>query len=126
METIIIAVTAFVFGWVAGALITTIKQAQAFKSILQDLGVTTEQLLKLKDRIDRKDEPSSEPSKAQVEIRLEVHNGQIYAYRKDNNQFLAQGSNRDELVAALIERFARGQGARLIIREEDGADLVKS
>lgn len=126
MEMIILAVTAFVFGWIAGALITTIKQAQAFKSILQDLGVTTEQLLALKRKIDRKHEPNSEPSKAQVEIRLEVHNGVIYAYRKDTNQFLAQGTNRDELVAALIERFARGEGAQLIIREADGANLVKT
>ncbi len=123
MEMIILAVTAFVFGWVAGALITTIKQAQAFKSILQDLGVTTEQLLKLKDKIDSTDQPQTKP---EVEIRLEVHNGVIYAYRKDTNQFLAQGTNRDELVAALIERFARGEGAQLIIREADGANLVKT
>ena len=123
MEMIILAVTAFVFGWILGGLITTIKQAQAFKSILQDLGVTTEQLLKLKDRIDRKDEPSSEPSKAQVEIRLEVHNGQIYAYRKSDSQFLGQGSDRDALIQHLNHTFANG--ARLIVREQDGAALVK-
>ena len=124
MEMIILAVTAFVFGWVAGALITTIKQAQAFKSILQDLGVTTEQLLALKRKIDRKEEPQAEPRENIVEVTLEQHNDVIYAYRKSDSQFLAQGQDRDQLIQHLNHTFANG--ARLIIREADGAHLVKS
>ena len=124
MEMIILAVTAFVFGWVAGALITTIKQAQAFKSILQDLGVTTEQLLALKRKIDRVEEPQAAPRENIVEIVLEQHNGVIYAYRKSDSQFLAQGADRDALIQHLNHTFANG--ARLIIREADGAHLVKT
>ena len=124
MEMIILAVTAFVFGWVAGALITTIKQAQAFKSILQDLGVTTEQLLALKRKIDSKEEPQAESRENIVEIVLEQHNDIIYAYRKSDSQFLAQGQDRDALIQHLNHTFARG--ARLIIREQDGAHLVKT
>ena len=121
----------FALGWFFGSLWTTIRQAQAFKNILKDLGVTTEQLLALKDRMDREDEEESTPqqhSAAQpvVEVRLEQHNGQIYAYRKSTEEFLAQGENREELIERLTERFKRGDGARLIIREEDGADLVKT
>lgn len=124
METIIIAVVAFVFGWVAGGLVTTIKQAQAFQQILKDLGVTTEQLLALKRRIDQpRTEPEDQPAQT-LEIRLEQHAGQIYAYRKDNSQFLAQGTDRDELIEHLKITFANG-GAHLIIREADGAALVK-
>lgn len=128
---IIIAIVAFVIGWSLGSAWTAIKQAMAFKNILRDLGISSEQLLKLRDRIEQaelEEEPHIEPrAKAnEIEIRLEVHNGQIYAYRKDNNQFLAQGTDREQLVASLVEQFTRGNGARLIIREEDGADLVKT
>lgn len=124
MDTLIYLLVGFAFGYVLGGFITTIRTARAFKSILEDLGVTTEQLLKLKRKIG---EPEAESAAdAEIEIRLETHNGTIYAYRKDTNQFLAQGPDREELVANLIDRFARGDGARLIIREEDGAALIKT
>lgn len=123
MEMIILAVTAFVVGWILGGLITTVKQAQAFKSILQDLGVTTEQLLALKRKIDKADEPAAEPRENVVEITLEQHNDVIYAYRKSDSQFLAQGQDRDALIQHLNHTFANG--ARLIVREQDGAALVK-
>ena len=124
MELLITAVAAFVIGFVWGGLITTVRQVQAFQQILKDLGVTTEQLLKLKRKIDQAEpEPTA---RTVIEVKLEQHNGVIYAYRKDTSQFLAQGTDRDELVANLIEKFARGEGAELIIREEDGADLVKT
>lgn len=118
----------FAMGWFFGSLWTTIRQAQAFKNILQDLGVTTEQLLRLKDKMDREEEdlPAAKAGQPVIEIRLETHNGQIYAYRKSTEEFLAQGENREELIARLTERFKQGEGARLIIREEDGAELVKT
>lgn len=121
METIIIAAVAFVIGWVAGSFIAVIKQAQAFKSILNDLGVTTEQLMKLKRKLDTDSE--EEVTENVIEVKLEQHNGQIYAFRKDNDQFLGQGADRDALIKHLDHTFARG--ARLIIREADGAELVK-
>jgi len=110
-------------GWIISGFITTIRTAQAFKSILDDLGVTSEQLKELRAKVTKEPESATEP---EIEIRLETHLGQIYAYRKDTEEFLAQGDNRELLVSNLIERFARGQGARLIIREQDGADLIKT
>lgn len=124
MENIIIAaVAAFIVGWVLGSTWTSIKQAMAFKNILNDLGVTTEQLIKLKDRIDREEEPQQTPRENVIEITLEQHNDVIYAYRKSDSQFLAQGQDRDALIQHLNHTFANG--ARLIVREVDGAALVK-
>lgn len=124
MDIIITAVLAFVIGWVLSGLVTTVRTAKAFKSILQDLGVTSEQLLKLKDRIDQEPEPQPTPQENVVEITLEQHNDVIYAYRKSDSQFLAQGQDRDALIQHLNHTFANG--ARLIIREQDGAHLVKT
>lgn len=125
MDTTILFLLGLAVGWVVGSWFTAIKQALAFKDILKDLGVTTEQLTKLKDRMDLEEEEESQTPAREtvVEVKLEQHSGIIYAYRKDNDQFLAQGNDRDKLIEHLNHTFA--QGARLIIREEDGAALVK-
>ena len=123
----IIALVAFVVGWSLGSAWTAIRQAQAFRNILKDLGVTTEQLLALKDRIEDSNpeiQPEPAPPGTEIEVTLEQHNDVIYAYRKSDSQFLAQGTDRDQLIEHLKITFANG--ARLIIREEDGAHLVKS
>lgn len=121
MDTLIYLLVGFALGYSLGTVITTIRTARAFKSILDLLGVTTEQLLKLRDKIDAPENKSA--AEPEIEIRLETHNGEIYAYRKDNSQFLAQGPDRDRLIQHLNYTFANG--ARLIIREQDGAELVK-
>lgn len=125
MEYIIVAVAAFIVGYMIGGAIRGAMQAMAFKNILQDLGVTTEQLLKLKDRIDRQGpSPDLDVTENVIEVRLEQHGNQIYAYRKDTEQFLGQGTDREALIQHLNLTFARG--ARLIVREADGAHLVKT
>lgn len=121
METFILIGLAFAAGWFLGSIWTTIRQAMAFQSILKELGITTEQLIDLRDRVDPQPEPTSETV---VEITLEQHDDVIYAYRKTDSQFLAQGTDRDTLIDHLNKTFANG--ARLIIREEDGAHLVKT
>lgn len=124
MEYIVYLALGFAIGYLAASVVVTVRQAEAFRQILKDLGVTTEQLLKLKDRIDREDDTET-TAQPVIEIRLEQHDGMIYAYRKSDSQFLAQGTDRTALIESLTERFKRGDGARLIIREADGAELVK-
>ena len=58
----------------------------------------------------------------QLEIRIESHSGQLYAYTKDTNEFLAQGADKETLMAKLTQL---NLGITLIIDDEDGADLVK-
>ncbi len=58
----------------------------------------------------------------QLEIRIEQHSGQLYAYTKDTNEFLAQGADKETLMAKLTQL---NLGITLIIDDEDGADLVK-
>jgi len=40
-----------------------------------------------------------------VECRLEEHEGTWFLYRKDNNEFVAQGRNKQELSEAVEKRY---------------------
>ena len=88
--------------------------------ILKSTGVTADQLeaaiLKL-----QKDGPEDEmPS---VEVRIEQHDKTLFAYRVDNNQFLGQGLDRDELIDRIIE--LNKTSFKMIVSQENGADLLQ-
>jgi hypothetical protein len=57
-----------------------------------------------------------------LEITLEQHQGVLYAYRKDNQQFLGQGADREGLIDSISKRM---DNVRLIIDQADGADLLQ-
>ena len=119
-ELIIVALVAFALGFKISEIIHVIS----FKRILEDLGVQPEQLNRLAREIGV---PESQLSRTEtkkiVEVTLEKIGGVIYAYRRDNNQFLGQGTDHDTLIDHLNKTFA--QGARIVIREQDGAELMK-
>jgi hypothetical protein len=57
-----------------------------------------------------------------VEITLEQQGNQIFAYRKDDSTFLGQGNDKATLIDAIAHRM---KDVRLVISEEDGADLLQ-
>jgi uncharacterized membrane-anchored protein YhcB (DUF1043 family) len=103
--------------WI-GRTVTNVINQWTFSKILEDLKVTDRQLMELRDQIDGEDTAEI------VEIKLEQHQGQLYAFRKDNDQFLGQGPDREQLIQRLKSTFA-GK-TTVVVREEDGADLIKS
>lgn len=114
----------FALGWWLGGLVNTALQRMAFLKILEDLGVSREQLAKIRDLNDPTAEDTAADAAQTCEIKLEQHGDQIYAFRKDNDQFLGQGSDREGLLERLKTQFS-GE-VKLIIREEDGAKLIKN
>jgi hypothetical protein len=124
MDNIIALIIVFAFGWYIGSKVTTHLLALSFRQILNDLGVTNDQLRKLAQDIDF-EVPSTAPAAdalTPLEITLEQHQGVIYAYRKDNNQFLGQGTDQTTLVDSISKRM---RDVRLIIDQQDGADLLR-
>lgn len=124
MEVIII-LAAFALGAYIGYKSATALFVISFKNIMDDLGITEQQLRKVAEQkgIDLGQETAvQEDQTTAIEIRLEQERNQIYAYRKDTNQFLAQGPDADALISHLNLTFANG--ARLIVRETDGAELL--
>lgn len=125
------AIIIFALGYYLGHRIATLFHVAAFKKILEELGVTNTQLRELGQRAARElgvpfpqEDPSknSEHSLREVHVKLEQHQGQIYAFRKDDDSFLAQGTDR----AALIDRLNQTmKPCRVIVAREDGADLLQ-
>jgi hypothetical protein len=126
METILNFLIVAGLGWWAGSAWTAMVLRSGFQKILKELGVTDQQLKKLaRDNgfeVEDRKESQTEPELTAMEIKLEQCQGVIYAYRIDDDQFLGQGKNRDELIESLKKNLAN---VRLIIREENGAELVK-
>lgn len=125
IEIIIVAVIAFALGH----RISTIFHVLSFKRILDELGVTREQMIQLA-RKNGMDLSEIEPSKDQftetaekiLAVKLEQHGEQIYAFRKDTDQFLGQGPDADSLILRLGETL---KPCRIKISKEDGAELLQ-
>jgi len=127
IEISILVVLAFASGWYLGSKITAYLLTQSFRQVLIDLGVKDQQLLKLaQDTVP--DFPDVNASTADgegltpLEITLEQHQGVIYAYRKDTQQFLGQGVDQQGLIDSISKRMT---DVRLIIDQQDGADLLQ-
>jgi hypothetical protein len=119
MENILYIILAAAIGFVVGAKVSHIWQQFVFTEILKDLGVTDQQLKNLiKDAAATDDGDHLE----RLEIRIDEHQGQLYAYTLDDNRFLGQGKDRDELIDRLKLNLTN---VRLIIQEENGGTLLQ-
>ena len=91
--------------------------------ILARAGVTPERLqammAEMKEELGEDLDPSEFPK---VEIKIEKHNDTLYAFRKDNDQFLGQGADRETLIETIAQKFTN---VTLVVAEADGAALVK-
>lgn len=98
------------------------------REMLKDLGVTNEDLTRLLKKQHEKlgltmeEDTSSEPQLEVIEVRLEQHQGQLYAFRKDNDTFLGQGVDRDSLIDHISKRM---KNVKLVISHDDGGELLQ-
>ena len=134
MDNVIALIIVFALGWYLGSRLQYLLDRITFKSILDDLGVTGQQLRDLAERgeltalHDLDDIPAVNANTQDgdrltpLEITLEQHQGVIYAYRKDNSQFLGQGTDQTTLIDSIAKRMVN---VRLIIDSQDGADLLQ-
>lgn len=122
IDYVIIAIVAFLVGY----KVSEVMHVLSFKKVLEDLGVTREQLRQLGEKAARElGEPVPEEFQDPlgleiIHIKLEQHQGQIYAFRADTDQFLGQGADRDSLISALKQRM---DNVRLIV--DEGSDLLQ-
>jgi hypothetical protein len=121
METLWI-IAALIFGVYLGWRLNDALTRITFKTMIEEAGITPKDLDQIldhhKDRLDQSTD-ELEP----LEVVLEQHGDQIYAYRKSDDTFLAQGHDRKELIDRLTLRLSN---VKLIIAQEDGADLIQN
>ena len=119
---------AFVLGCILGAIVGYQVADHLHKALIPDIfrraGVTPEKLESVMKDLQK--EIDTEQGKASefpnLEIKVEQHGDNMFAYRKDTGLFLAQGKTRDELIAMISEKVAN---VTLVITEADGAALIK-
>ena len=58
----------------------------------------------------------------ELEIRVEQHPEGLYAYAIEDNRFIAQGVDKDQLMANLVANLHQ---VRVICRESQGAHLIQ-
>lgn len=130
IEMILLLAVGFYVGWKLNELIMLFT----FRRIIEQLKIKPEDLKELATKLGivlpEEDVTASTPGSTDgnseddmptVEVRLEQHNNVLYAYRKDTGQFLGQGATKELLIERMGERL---QQVRLLISQEDGAQLV--
>jgi len=122
IELIIAALVGLLIGWQASKQM----HLDGFRQLLKALKVTEEDLLRAMIKIQSKEwqleEPEGTKDETVVDVKLEQVGTAIYAYRKSDDQFLAQGSDADSLIARLNQNLTP---CKVVVAQEDGADLLR-
>ncbi len=121
IELFIAAAVGIFIGWQASKRV----HLQGFRELLRALKVTEEDLLRAMIKIQsgewQLNAPEGTKDETVVDVKLEQEGTEIFAYRKSDNQFLAQGSNADSLIERLNQNLTP---CKVVVAQEDGADLL--
>lgn len=81
--------------------------ATMIREILQRAGINDSKLASLVEDL-RQDLPEDhEDAVSTVEIKIEQHGNQFYAYRKDNDEFLAQNLDQAQLIEEIKQKLGK-------------------
>ena len=121
-ELIIVGLLGIFIGWRAASHV----HLDGFRQLLKALKITEQDLLramiKIQSREWQLEDPEGTKDETIVDVKLEQQGTQIFAYRKSDDQFLAQGTDADSLIARLNENLTP---CRVVVAQEDGADLLQ-
>jgi len=122
IELIIVGILGIIIGWHSAKTV----HLDGFRQLLKALKVTEEDLLRAMIKIQSKewqlDDVEGTKDHTVVDVKLEQQGTQIFAYRKSDDQFLAQGSDADSLIERLNQNLTP---CRVVVAQEDGADLLQ-
>jgi len=122
IELIIVGILGIIVGWHSAKTV----HLDGFRQLLKALKVTEEDLLRAMIRIQSKEwqleEAEGTKDHTVVDVKLEQQGTQIFAYRKSDDQFLAQGTDANSLIERLNQNLTP---CRVVVAQEDGADLLQ-
>ncbi len=120
MDFFIIAFLAFVVGFKISELI----HVSSFKKILEDLNITPEQLKGIlkKNGVEVVEDTQAQPTKTQIEIKVETVQGQLFAYDLHKDTFIAQGRDGDELLERILAKYPTN--VRVVCDVDHGGNLI--
>lgn len=119
MELIYIII--FAAGFYVGYKVNDYFTRMAVHSMLEDMGITPEQMKQIERKAIAAAAAEDEDGLPIMEIRIEEHSGMLYAFRKDNDEFLGQGATKEALIDRLGEKLRQ---VKLSIAQADGAAFI--
>ena len=109
MDIIVLAIMFVLMGVIIGSWISHLFHRAIMREFLKELGYDTpEKLKQLHDQVAEKlinDNSAAQGGKPVIKIRLEQHQGILFAYREDDQTFMGQGNTREDLVASIMHRI---------------------
>lgn len=108
MEDYILLLLVFMAGAYLGWKINDAFTRITFGKMLEEAGVTNADLDKFLTHWRPKMEAESKSDSSdlpEIEIKVEKHGSELYAFRKDNDQFLGQGPTKEALVEAMSKKL---------------------
>ena len=121
-ELFIATLLGIFIGWQAAKRV----HLQGFRDLLRALKVTEQDLRRAMLRVQsgewQPEDTEGSKDGTVVDVKLEQQGTEIFAYRKSDNQFLAQGSNADSLIERLNQNLTP---CKVVVAQEDGADLLQ-
>ena len=109
----VILLILFVVGFILGAKCMNLFHTHMIRNILRELGITPAQLKQVEQKL-MTDLENQDPQLAQkiredhearvadllpvMKVKLEQHQGTLFAYRADTEEFVGQGIDRDSLA----------------------------
>ena len=121
-ELIIVGLLGIFIGWRAASHV----HLDGFRQLLKALKITEQDLLramiKIQSREWQLEDPEGTKDETVVDVKLEQVGTAIYAYRKSDDQFLAQGIDADSLIERLNQNLTP---CKVVVAQEDGADLLQ-
>ena len=122
IELIIATVVGIFIGWTASKQV----HLDGFRQLLKALKITEDDLLramiKIQSREWQQDALEGTKDHTVVDVKLEQQGTEIFAYRKSDDQFLAQGTDADSLIERLNQNLTP---CKVVVDKEDGADLLQ-
>ena len=123
MEDTLSFIIVFACGAYIGYKLNEMLMVHIFRKMLEDAGITDAQLNQFANHWRAKLGTEDESVTLEdVEVKIEKHNDQLYAFKLENNEFIAQGKTKEDLLKAIEQRMTN---VKLIISPEHGAEFVK-
>jgi len=114
-------ILAFVVGYWCGSKATALLHTAATRFLLDELKIKPQQLKAVHDGVAQR-LADLDSDREVIDVRLEQHQGVIFAYRSDDGLFLGQGTNQEDLVKSIMGRLSN---CTVRIQEDQGAELLQ-
>lgn len=125
MDDTLLYIIVFACGAFVGYKVNEMFMVWIFRKMIDDAGLTTKDLDTFTNHWKAKlgaDHEDDSVTLEQIEVKIEKHNDQLYAFKLENDEFIAQGKDKEALLDAIEKRM---NNVKLIISQEHGAEYVK-